>query len=176
MRRAGILVGAVALTALAACSDNDAGTEPKPASNPVAASTSPSVPSAASDGRTHTFRVTIRDVRGVNEYRAGETRCLSNAPKEFPHRLVVGGPDGDKGVTTLKSFEIPLEAQLSMGACESKMTITVPYAPRYTMDIGMEGSGIAGPDVPEPTWVTTKGTSQDVTVVSQVVTIVKSDS
>jgi hypothetical protein len=48
------------------------------------------------------------------------------------------------------------------------MTVTVPYAPRYTAGIAIEGHGIADPKNPGPkeTKIVTKGDSQDVLVIN----------
>lgn len=158
------LIAALTLFATAACATANGNED-------TGAPTTSSATSKANTSKTHVFRVTLRDVNGVGAYTQDQDGCASNAVKGFPHQLVVSGPDDESQI--LASVKIPKTAQPSMGACEAKMTITVPYAPRYSFGIAMEGQGIASPDALESDWITAEGESQDVTVVTHVVTTVK---
>lgn len=161
------LIATLVLCVTAACATAD-GSEDEEA--PTTGSATSKV-KAGDTSRTHVFRVTLRDVNGVGAYAQDEDGCTSNAVKGFPHQLVVMGPDDESQL--LASVKIPKTAQLSVGACEAKMTITVPHVPRYTFRIAMEGQGIASPDAPKPDWISVEGASQDVTVVTHMVTTVK---
>lgn len=161
------LILALALFTTAACATAN-GSEDKEA---PAIGSATSKEKATDKPTTHVFRVTLRDVNGVEAYTQDDDGCTSSAVKGWPHQLVVTGPDDESQI--LKSVDIPRAAQLTMGACEAKMTITVPYASRYSFGIAMEGRGIASPDALEPDWITAEGDSQNVTVVTHVVTTVK---
>ena len=92
---------------------------------------------------------------------------------EHTASLVVEGPTAEFDSTPLKDVDLPASAETFNGACEAKMTVKVPYAPRYTLGIAREGHGIATGDEPDPMWITTRGSSQKVTLVSQVVTTLR---
>ena len=173
MRLLGILIGAATIVVLGGCSGD--GTEAK---RPVESKPTPAVTQATptssatgqtyiripGDPKTHILHVTIRDEGELRAYIPGaNNECASTAPKGFPHELIVSGPDADESRATLGQFEAPATARrLSHGVCEAKMTITVPYAPRYTLGVGMAGQGIADPNAPRDVWVVTNGKSQDV--------------
>ena len=112
--------------------------------------------------------MTIRDVGGVEAYEATARGCEPIYP-EHTVSLVVSGPTAKFDSTPFKDVDLPSNAEPVNGACEAKMTVTVRYAPRYTLGIAREGQGIATGDEPDPMWLTTRGNSQKVTLVSQVV-------
>ena len=117
------------------------------------------------DPSTHTMNVTIRD-RGIS-YTPGTCAAI-NGGTEYEDRLVFSGPDAQYENTPLgDEFPIPDQAtSLADGTCEARMTVTVPYAPRYDAGIAREGKGIAGPDDPDGARITTKGEPQDVIVIN----------
>jgi hypothetical protein len=165
MRLMKFVVGSTAVLTLVACTSaaGDAGANSDRASATSVKTEHP---------KSHEFKVTIRDATVATVYKdSGDNsgNCVSTAPKGFPNLLTVAGPDANGDPVTLKSFKIPATAHSSMGACESNMTVTVPYASRYIIDFGIEGHGVATGDEPKPTWITTEGKSQDVTVIAQVV-------
>ena len=121
------------------------------------------------DPRTHVLRLTIRDVAGVDAYATDREGCPVLGPANLPPQVYVAGPDTKEPTATFTTVDVPRDAEPIMGACEAHLTITVPYAPRYTIGIASEGQGISQPDGPPPSWIITKGASQEVTLVSQVV-------
>ena len=156
----------------------------RPAASPSASSPSTSFywPSddatyapAPGDPKTHELRVLIRDVGGVDAYRMDDSErgCTSTSPKGFPHQLVISGPTKKQTYTPLASFDIPDTAIGTNGACEAELTVTVPYAPRYSMGIAMEGRGIATGYEPDPSWIETSGSSQKVVMLTQVTTVLE---
>jgi hypothetical protein len=174
MRHVGLAAGMLALTIVSGCggdgsdSDKPSETPSKPASTPTPDVVRTYVPSDG-DPKTHILHVTIRDVGGVEAYEATAQGCEPLYP-EHTIILVVSGPTTKYDSTPLKDVDLPTSAEPANGACEAKMTVTVPYAPRYTLGIAKEGHGIATGDEPDPVWITTRGSSQKVTLVSQVVT------
>src|SRR4051794_28805900 len=96
MRPAGMIIGAVTVVLFGGCSSGEMPTptaQTERSSSSAAASAVKDVPALApGDSKTHTFRVTIRDFGGVNQYTdKTDGTCVSNAPKGFPHQLVVTG-------------------------------------------------------------------------------------
>jgi hypothetical protein len=114
-------------------------------------------------------------VDGVEIYTQTEKGCVSNASAAFPHQLVIEGPTAEYSNAPLKTVNVPQKAESNMGGCESELTVTVPYAPRYSMGIPREGHGIASPYAPDEDWIVTRGDAQKVTMVTQSVTTLKSD-
>ncbi|MDR7085811.1 hypothetical protein J2X11_000650 [Aeromicrobium panaciterrae] len=178
MRRVGIAAGILALVVLSGCGGDSDSAKPSESPSATAATPSPApeiadtyVP-ADGDPKTHILHVTIRDVGGVETYEATAKGCV---PLNPPHttQLVVSGPTSKFDYTPLKEAYIPATAEPVNGACEAKLTIKVRYAPRYSLGIALEGQGIATGDEPPPAWITTRGSSQEVTVVSQVVTTLR---
>jgi hypothetical protein len=178
MRHVGFAVGILALVVLSGCRGGDGGGSDKPSESPPASATTPTpdvastyVPGAG-DPKTHILHVTIRDVGGVESYEATAKGCVPINP---PHTalLVVSGPTAKFDYTPLKEVDIPTTAEPVNGACEAKVTVTVPYAPRYSLGIALEGHGIATGDEPPPPWITTRESAQKVTVLSQVVTTLR---
>lgn len=174
MRHVGFAAGILALTVVSGCG-GDGGDSAKPTETPSKTTSTPT-PDVAStyvpgdgDPKTHILQVTIRDVGGVKAYKATAQGCEPLYP-EHTIILVVSGPTAKFDSTPLKDVDLPPNAEPNNGACEAKMTVTVPYAPRYTLGIATEGHGIATGDEPDPIWITTRGNSQKVTLVSQVVT------
>ena len=120
---------------------------------------------APGDPKTHEMNVTIRD-RGIS-YTPGTCAAI-RGDTDFQDTLGFIGPDAQYERRPLgDEFPIPRQAtRLADGTCEAKMTVTVPYAPRYGAGIAREGHGIAGPDDAGETQITTKGDSQDVVVLN----------
>lgn len=177
MRNVGLAAGILALVVVSGCGGNDSDsakpseTPSKTASTPAPDVASTYVPSDG-DPKTHILHVTIRDVGGVEAYEATAKGCEPLNP-EHTASLVVAGPTAEFDSTPLKDVDLPASAETFNGACEAKMTVKVPYAPRYTLGIAREGHGIATGDEPDPMWITTRGSSQKVTLVSQVVTTLR---
>lgn len=118
------------------------------------------------DPKTHDFTVTIHDVLPLDAYRVAGGQCVSTAYPGGPHQLVFSGPSRHLEDRPLdKSFPMPVTAQLyADGTCVSKLEVTVPYKPRYTAGIAMEGRGIALPTAPKNEPIITQGDSQEITV------------
>lgn len=120
---------------------------------------------APGDPKTHELNVIIRD-KGIS-YTPG-TCVAIRADTDFQDRLVFIGPDAQYERRPLgDEFPIPRQAtRLADGTCEAKLTVTIPYAPTYGAGIVREGKGIAGPDDPGETQITTQGDAQDVVVIN----------
>lgn len=177
MRVLGIFFAAVAVVALGGCSSNSSETkEPRrtvatPAATETTTATKPPAPQktyipAPGDPKSHVFDVTIHDVLPLDAYRTTGGQCVTSAVPDFPHKLTFIGPSRHFESRPLdKDFAIPETARLlSDGSCESQITVTVPYKPRYTAGIAMEGHGIPAPTDPDDTKIVTKGDSQAITV------------
>lgn len=177
MRRVGFAAGMLALAVLSGCGGDGSdsakpGESPSPSANTPTPDVADTYVPADGDPKTHLLHVTIRDVGGVESYEFTGKGCV---PLNPPHTavLVVFGPTAKFDFTPLKEVEIPTTADPVNGACEAKVTVKVRYAPRYSLGIALEGHGIATGDEPAPAWITTRGSSQEVTVLSQVVTTLR---
>lgn len=167
MRRSGILLVLVTSVALAGCgSDETAAKKPVATVTTTAPEAVKTYVPAPGDPTKHIFHVTIRDEPPLDAYKAAsDGKCVTVAPKQSPSRLLVAGPDREVEDKILAGSDLPTSARLlSDGSCESKVAITVPYTPHYTVAIIIEGRGIQGPTDPPDTNVTTKGSEQDITV------------
>lgn len=144
-----------------------------PSTSPTTPTTTQDAPAPAQtyvpapgDPTNHEVNVTIRD-RGRSY---DPDTCVATAGNsEAPDVLAFSGPDRTNENRPLKDAEFPIPDQgtkLADGTCEATMTVTVQYAPRYQAGIAQEGGGIAGPDSPSDTKITTTGDSQDVVIVN----------
>lgn len=130
-----------------------------------------------SDASTrHELRVTIRDVPAPNDPDAADAYEVRSAggcsaivwgpDSRQLGELVVSASRANDDLRILETFRLPDSARLSRdGTCEATLTISLPYAPRYVLGVGIEGRGIAPENAPEPPKVLTEGDSQDVVVV-----------
>ena len=177
MRVMGILFGAVAVVAFSGCSSDSAETKvPRetvatPAAVETTTATELPAPEktyipAPGDPKSHVFDVMIHDVLPLDAYRTAGGQCLTTSVPDFPHKLTFIGPSRHLESRPLdKDFAIPETARLlTDGSCESQITVTVPYKPRYTAGIAMEGHGMPAPTDPGDTKIVTKGNSQAITV------------
>jgi hypothetical protein len=171
----------VVLASITACSNSDSDpaqslktevTATPSTSTPSATTPSPTpkplktyVP-APGDPKTHVVTVIIRD-KG-RSYTPGT--CVASRTVDTSDVLAFSGPTRHFENAPLKNSEFPIARhgrRLSDGTCEATMTVTVPYAPRYTVGIAQEGGGIPGPDDPNgDTKIVTKGNSQNVVLIN----------
>jgi len=120
---------------------------------------------APGDPTTHELNVTIRD-KGIS-YTPGTCAAI-RGDSPGPDTLAFSGPDKQYENRPLgREFTIPKQGtRLADGTCEARLTVTIPYAPRYRAGIVREGHGISGPDDAGETLIATKGDSQDVVVMN----------
>ncbi|KRC66387.1 hypothetical protein ASE12_17440 [Aeromicrobium sp. Root236] len=173
MRGTSIVLVAILGITLSGCHGSSGDASPATEASPAKASRTPApeetyVPRPG-DPKTHVLRLTIRDVAGIDAYATDREGCPVLGPANLPPQVYVAGPNTKEPTATFTTVDVPKDAEPIMGACEAHLTITVPYAPRYTIGIASEGQGISRPDAPPPSWIITKGASQKVTLVSQVV-------
>jgi hypothetical protein len=176
MRPTGLAAGVLALVALTGCGGDVSSDSAKPTESPSTTASTPTPEPAATyvpragDPKTHVLHVRILDFAGIDAYKQSGRKCELLYGRHWAV-LVIAGPTAEVDSTPLKELDIPATAEPGeAGACVATLTVTVPYAPRYRLGIAHEGHGIANGYEPEEPWITTRGSSQKVTVVSQVVT------
>lgn len=125
--------------------------------------------------KRHELRVTIRDRPALADPDAADAYVAKSAGEcsaivwgeesEQLGELLVSPANEGGELGRLETFDLPASARLLRdGFCEATLTISVPYATRYVLTVGIMGRGIAREDAPKPAVVVTKGDSQSVVV------------